>query len=948
MVKKSKIVEQQRENKGYYEYENMLCNANIRLSKFKFFENDLKSSLKELNHLFSLMVDGKPIINNETLISLKVGTEIAHQMKLIDLRNFIISKIKEKGESNYLKITNLKIVSNANPFDCTLTKSLGITALTADFLIENELLGVDTYNALEKGFIEEATDYWNVDIEKAVKNLAKYKAVRKLVYRNGKTFVVTYYVNPITQLPEEQDSIELNDDKNIHAIAISGLAVGDEIEDKNGAKAVVRRFEKDGSIRLDYGSGIKTTMSFSNFAKKVKNGDLIISAHKNVQIKNTNATPTSLADLTHISSLGGSTGAELTEDENGVKWVVKRGGGKQASEQCANEALANQIYETLGLNAPKSTIITDKGDKVLVSGFVENLQDINSISGTAQFTNTKVLLQSTFVAHALLGNLDIVENDNTKVDVNGNIFFLDNGGSLLYRAQGGPKNFDKSCSELSSMLSFTSNQTKWFGNLTKGDIAMQIENLILPKKDEVLKTISNASYLDKAQQKELLDTMTGRFDSLEKFLDNYKLNTKNKNSPIKYDDAKDTLDSITLANSKKNDYKVIDDYEKILDDVNDYIKNKNGGKSKNDTIGFVNANFMCKARGFDGKPTILSDVDFNKLFIKSKSQKGANLLYRTVGAGHEDSLVDRTEFYTGGVGQSAYGAGLYFANETNSLNNFTTPPPPPRTNDLSDSQGYGDLTHVVMTAPNFKWGDLDSIRSEMRNFLNNTIVNPKFDKAKDAFDKATQALKDHTKNFHINFAKTRNHAQEVAVKAMEIHAKRDWGEHHVTELADILNKFGNGASGKQIGQTIRLQLPKNADGSKGEHYDYVLTGAGNTNGKSYNTNVKTLFNKIYDEYSVPFQAELTKADMHSDKQFIQLSSDAMEAQDELNKHPHTIPNPNLTKSDKALMELIKKDQSGDSAGIYAIHKGYDGVTTSAGNYRVIYNRTKLIINEKLF
>lgn len=953
MANKSKIVEQQIENKGYYEYENLLCDTNRRLFKYKFYENDLTTSLKELNHLFSLMVGGKPLIGKDTLIQLNVGTNIAQTMKLGDLRNFIVNKIREGKNLNYLKITNLKIIANDNPFNCHLAKALGVTALTTDFVLENELMSRKTYEMLSKGITDGVKEIWNVDIEKAIKNLSKYKSVRKLIYRNGKTFVVTYYVNPATGQPDETDSVELSDNQHIHDIAIAGLAVGDEIEDKNGATGKVRRFEKDGSIRIEYGNGMKQTMSFDNFAKKVKNGDFVISAHKNVQILNANTVPTSLSELTHISSLGGSTGAELTEDNNSVKWVVKKGGDKQASEQCANEALANQIYETLGLNAPKSTIIMDGNNKVLVSGFVENLQDVNSLSG-AQFIATKPNLQSTFVAHALLGNTDIVENDNTKVDVNGNIYFLDNGGSLLYRAQGGPKAFDGDCRELSSMLRFTSNQQKWFGNLTNGDIAMQIENLVLPKKKEVLDLIQNASYLDKAQKVELHDTMSKRFDKLDEFLKNYKLNTKNKNAPIKYDKAKDTLKSISAKNSAKSNYADITDCDVIKDEINKIIvkqvlsRGTRNGSYKNDKVGFIDANAICRKRGFDGKPVILNDADFQDLFNKEKNNPKNTLMYRTVGAGHEDSLVHANELYTGGIGQTAYGAGLYFAKETNSLSQFTTPPPPPRTHDLSDSKGYGDLTHVSMVSEDFKWGDLDVIRSEMLNFMNNQITNPKHDKIKQKLKTASDNLSAYKQDFIKNFADSKNHAYEVGKKAMEIHAKRDWGEHHVSELADVLNKFGKGASGKQIGQTIRLQLPNNEDGSKGEHFDYVLTGAGNTAGKSYNANVKALFNKVYDGYSAPFNQEVAKLDINVDATYKKLSTITDGLNKILNNEPPTIPNPSLSKSEKAMIQLLNDHKSGDEAGLYAMYKGYDGVQTSTRNYRVIYNRSKLIINEKLF
>jgi SPP1 gp7 family putative phage head morphogenesis protein len=67
--------------------------------------------------------------------------------------------------------------------------------------------------------------------------------------------------------------------------------------------------------------------------------------------------PKSMSDLKHVSTLGGSTGAMLMEDEHGNKFVVKSG---KKSGQAENEWIANQLYKALGVKVPDGIMLDGK------------------------------------------------------------------------------------------------------------------------------------------------------------------------------------------------------------------------------------------------------------------------------------------------------------------------------------------------------------------------------------------------------------------------------------------------------------------------------------------------------------------------------------------------------------------------------------------------------------
>ena len=142
---------------------------------------------------------------------------------------------------------------------------------------------------------------------------------------------------------------------------------------------------------------------------------------------------TELPLLKPVRKLGGTTGAELVEDERGNQWVKKRGA---SPEHLRSEVAADQIYRALGVRAPEAKLYETKDGPIKLARFIEGTP-LSQLTGRAQREAHEALRQD-FAADALLGNWDVIGDalDNILVDNRGDVWRIDNGGALKFRAQG--------------------------------------------------------------------------------------------------------------------------------------------------------------------------------------------------------------------------------------------------------------------------------------------------------------------------------------------------------------------------------------------------------------------------------------------------------------------------------------------------------------------------------
>lgn len=107
------------------------------------------------------------------------------------------------------------------------------------------------------------------------------------------------------------------------------------------------------------------------------------------------------------------------------------------------EFIANELYSVLGLRAPKSTLFKSSktGVQAIASDIVEG-STVKAKGGISALTSAQIdQVLDGYVADALFSNWDVVGTgyDNLLIDKAGNIVRIDNGGSFIFRAQGGNK-----------------------------------------------------------------------------------------------------------------------------------------------------------------------------------------------------------------------------------------------------------------------------------------------------------------------------------------------------------------------------------------------------------------------------------------------------------------------------------------------------------------------------
>lgn len=190
---------------------------------------------------------------------------------------------------------------------------------------------------------------------------------------------------------------------------------------------------------------------------------------------------TELGLLEPVRKLGGSTGAELVKDANGELWVRKHGA---SADHIRSEIAADNIYRAMGVNVPEAKLYeTDKGP-VKLARFIEG-ETLDKLKGTRR-SDAILKLRDGFAADAILGNWDVVglNSDNILIDKKGEVWRIDNGGALKYRAQGGLKQeFNQYPLEFWSMRDQTrnsrlsSNVLEAFGDVHIFELSQQIRKL---------------------------------------------------------------------------------------------------------------------------------------------------------------------------------------------------------------------------------------------------------------------------------------------------------------------------------------------------------------------------------------------------------------------------------------------------------------------------------------
>lgn len=197
-----------------------------------------------------------------------------------------------------------------------------------------------------------------------------------------------------------------------------------------------------------------------------------------------------------IKTLPGSTQPKLVKDKDGNHWVMKSGAGKEPQVQ--NEAQADAIYRALGIPTPNGGLHTGPDGASKFTQFIEGSQtlaDWKKDKSPAAIAAMHKEIGKHFAVDALLANWDVVglSQDNILVH-NGVPYRADNGGALLYRAQGAPKGakFGAEVGELKSLRDPAINPSTAavYKHLTDHDVHQQMQDIV-GKADTILGAIND-------------------------------------------------------------------------------------------------------------------------------------------------------------------------------------------------------------------------------------------------------------------------------------------------------------------------------------------------------------------------------------------------------------------------------------------------------------------------
>ena len=215
-------------------------------------------------------------------------------------------------------------------------------------------------------------------------------------------------------------------------------------------------------------------------------------------------------DLTKVSGQLGSNEGGWYEKPNGERFYVKF---YENPSQGQAEFVANAVYAKLGIKAVRSEIIQLDGREAIASPAVP---EATPASKEAQGGSEDV--QKGFVADAFLANWDVVGlvYDNIVQGEDG-FYRIDNGGSLIFRAQGGDKTYSPdSIPELQSMRVPGRPTGEVFAGITEDEIGRQARELVSKLSPEDIRAIIDESGLEGKDRDRILTGLLGRREYLVK------------------------------------------------------------------------------------------------------------------------------------------------------------------------------------------------------------------------------------------------------------------------------------------------------------------------------------------------------------------------------------------------------------------------------------------------
>lgn len=271
--------------------------------------------------------------------------------------------------------------------------------------------------------------------------------------------------------------------------------------------------------------------------------------------------PVNMNAMTKVGGQLGSNPGGKFMDKDGKEYYVKFLDKAHSS----NELVAAALYSLIGMT--KHMLLKYhpvEGGEGIATDWMQ--LSAKNVSGLNPYQ--KKYLQMTFPIHAWLANWDVVglDGDNIGVQQGKHIKLLDLGGSLLFRAQGGPKGaaFDDTCSDWETMRNpkYNPQAAKIFAGVPPDDFMTAISLLKEIDENAVAKVVDSFgqgfSFQERTalikklmNRKEAIIEKWGKEYEAQSGLENFKPNPENSTQP-KSVESENTTNHPSLAEYIKN------------------------------------------------------------------------------------------------------------------------------------------------------------------------------------------------------------------------------------------------------------------------------------------------------------------------------------------------------------------------------------------------------------
>lgn len=202
--------------------------------------------------------------------------------------------------------------------------------------------------------------------------------------------------------------------------------------------------------------------------------------------------PKAELDMDELKKIGeqkGSNAGGVYQDKStSINYYVKK---PETKDHVKNELIAAALYKLAGVNT-LSYVPVKGGEHVATRMETLDKNNVSQLDATQ-----RAAAQHDFAVHAWLANWDAVGTGGDNVGVlNGRVTTLDTGGSLAYRAQGGPKGaaFGNEVTEINTLRDPSKNPdaAKLYGDMSNDDIKKSMWMVVKLSPKEIHDTIKTA------------------------------------------------------------------------------------------------------------------------------------------------------------------------------------------------------------------------------------------------------------------------------------------------------------------------------------------------------------------------------------------------------------------------------------------------------------------------